>query len=62
VERLLPISSRLERVYFYHWDASTLRDTWDSALITPGGRARPALRVLQEHVTDGEIDPPSSSR
>ena len=28
--------------------------------ITPGGRARPALRVLQDHVTDGEIEPPSS--
>jgi hypothetical protein len=57
VDRLLPISSRLDRVYFYHWDASTLRDTWDSAFITPGGRSRPALRVLQRHVSDGEIEP-----
>jgi hypothetical protein len=59
LDRLLPISIRLRRVYFYHWDASTLRDSWDSALITPGGRGRPALRVLQEHVRDGEIEPPS---
>jgi hypothetical protein len=59
VERLLPISRRLERVYFYHWDASTLRDSWDSALITPGGRSRPAMKVLQEHVADGEIPSPS---
>jgi hypothetical protein len=58
VERLLPISPRLARVYFYHWDASTLRDTWDSAFVTPGGRSRPALRVLQEYVSDGEIEPP----
>jgi hypothetical protein len=57
VEKLLPMSSRLDRVYFYHWDASTLRDTWDSAFVTPGGRSRPALRVLQDHVSDGEIDP-----
>jgi hypothetical protein len=59
LDRLLPISIRLRRVYLYHWDASTLRDSWDSALITPGGRGRPALRVLQQHVRDGEIDVPS---
>jgi hypothetical protein len=58
LEKLLPMSTRLRRVYFYHWNASTLRDTWDSALITPGGRGRPALRILQEHVVAGEIAPP----
>jgi hypothetical protein len=58
IERLLPISSRLDRVYLYHWNASTMRDSWDSALITPGGRPRPALRVLQDHVSDGELTPP----
>jgi hypothetical protein len=58
LEKLLPISTRLQRVYFYHWNASTLRDSWDSALITPGGRGRPALKVLQEHVTAGEITAP----
>jgi hypothetical protein len=57
LNELLPISSRLRRVYVYHWDASTLRDTWDSALITPGGRGRPALKVLQDHVSDGEFEP-----
>jgi hypothetical protein len=46
IEELLPISVRLRRVYVYHWNASTLRDSWDSALITPGGRGRPALRIL----------------
>ena len=55
IDELLPINRRLRRVYLYHWNASTLRDSWDSALITPGGRARPALHVLQEHVVDGEI-------
>jgi hypothetical protein len=59
VERLLPLSIRLRRVYIYHWDASTLRDSWDSALITPGGRGRPALRVLQDRVIDGRIETPS---
>jgi hypothetical protein len=58
VEKLLPISTRLQRVYFYHWNASTLQDSWDSALITPGGRGRPALRILQDHVVAGEITVP----
>jgi len=61
-QRLLPISRRLERVYLYHWNASTMRDTWDSALITPGGRARPAMRVLEDHVADGEIATPARRR
>jgi hypothetical protein len=58
IDELLPISSRLKRVYLYHWNASTLRDSWDSALITPGGRERPAFRVLREHVVGGAIAEP----
>jgi hypothetical protein len=60
LEKLLPISVRLRRVYLYHWNASTTRDSWDSALITPGGRARPALEVLQDRVADGQVTPPAS--
>jgi hypothetical protein len=62
VERLLPISRRLTRVYLYQWNASTLRDTWDSALVTPGGRSRPAMKVVQAHVVDGEITLPRRHR
>ena len=62
----VPISPRLTRVYIYAWNASTLRDSWDSALITPGGRGRPALRILQDRVKDGLIDvrgpPPDVTR
>jgi hypothetical protein len=36
----------IARVYIYHWNSSSRRDTWDSALIAPGGRERTALRVL----------------
>lgn len=56
LDDLLPLSRRLTRVYIYAWNASTMRDTWDSALITPGGRGRPALKVLQGRVSDGEIE------
>ena len=36
----------ITRVYIYHWNSSSRRDTWDSALIAPGGRERSALHVL----------------
>ena len=62
LDELLPISPRLRRVYIYAWNASTLRDTWDSALITPGGRGRPALKILQDRVKDGQIDVPVRRR
>jgi hypothetical protein len=56
-DRLVPLSSRVERVYLYHWNASSLYDTWDSALVGPDGRSRPAMRVLQR-VLDFGIRPP----
>ena len=41
------ISRRITRVYIYHWNASTNRDSWDSALIDPAGRTRPAYAALE---------------
>ena len=43
---LVQRNPQITRVYLYHWDSSSRRDTWDSALIAPGGRERSALRVL----------------
>ena len=54
-DRLVPLSPRIRRVYIYQWNASSIRDTWDSGLITPGGRPRPALRVLEDRVLDGVL-------
>ena len=45
-DELLPTNRRLTRVYLYHWNSSSPQDTWDSALIAPDGRRRPAFRVL----------------
>lgn len=52
-DRLVPLSSRIQRVYLYHWNASSGSDTWDSALVNPRGKARPALKVV-ERVVAGE--------
>jgi hypothetical protein len=44
--RLVPLSRRATRVYIYQWNAGPPPATWDSGLIGPTGRARPAFRVL----------------
>jgi hypothetical protein len=43
-------SSRIKRVYLYHWDADKRFYTWDSAFVAANGRARPALHVLRREV------------
>ena len=48
--RLVPLSPRITRVYLYHWDRTDTADNWDSALLTPAGRPRPAFAVLQREV------------
>jgi hypothetical protein len=43
-------SSRIKRVYLYHWDADKRFYTWDSAFVAANGRARPALDVLRREL------------
>jgi len=45
--RLVPLSRRVTRVYIYHWNADATPNNWDSALIGPTGRVRPAFRVVE---------------
>jgi hypothetical protein len=45
--RLVPLSRRVTRVYIYHWNANAAPNNWDSALIGPTGRVRPAFRVVE---------------
>jgi hypothetical protein len=46
-DRLARVDRRITRVYAYHWDAETNRDTWDSAFIGPDDKARPSLAVFE---------------
>ena len=55
--RLVALSPRIQRVYYYHWRIRTTlaqarrhpgRVTWDSGLIRPNCMPRPALRVLAD--------------
>lgn len=49
-DKLVPLSPRISRVYLYHWNSSTARDSWDSAFIDHKGRARPSLTVLRNRL------------
>lgn len=46
LERLVPQTRRIRRLYLYHWQVDDLQGTWDSGLITPAGNERPAYDVL----------------
>jgi hypothetical protein len=48
---LVPLSRRITRVYLYHWNSYPGPATWDSALIGPTGKPRPAFRVLERELT-----------
>jgi hypothetical protein len=48
-QRLTRLSPRVRRVYLYQWTPPP-NTTWDSALIAPNGRPRPAYRVLLDHL------------
>jgi hypothetical protein len=52
-DEIVPRNPQITRVYIYHWNSSSPKDTWDSALITPGGRERSALYVLRRVLRDG---------
>jgi hypothetical protein len=49
--RLVPMSSRIKRVYLYHWMPNLGPDpTWDSALLDRRGRPRPAYEIVRKQV------------
>jgi hypothetical protein len=50
-EKLIPLSPRIARVYLYQWGAGTgPSEPWDSGLIGPRGRPRPAFWVLVQEL------------
>ena len=51
VFKLARLSPRVKRVYFYNWTAPTeARPRWDSALIGPNGKPRPAYTVIRREL------------
>jgi hypothetical protein len=51
VFRLAMLSPRVRRIYFYHWQPSRVPlPSWDSALVDPRGKPRPAYTVLKSFI------------
>lgn len=49
-DKIARLSPRIERMYLYHWNASTRNDSWDSAFIGPDGTERPSLALLRKQL------------
>ena len=60
-DRIVPLNPRVRRVYIYHWNSVSAKDTWDSGLISPGGNERSALYVLSRVLRFG-LRPLASTR
>lgn len=38
---------RIPFIFYYHWDSSSNKDTWDSAFISSDGKPRPSFNILK---------------
>ena len=56
-QKLIPLSSRITRVYIYNWNSPAKRQTWDSAFFNPHGQARPAYSVFVREMA--KLNPPT---
>lgn len=52
-DRILKRNRQIRRVYYYHWNAGPPSTTWDSGLITYGGRERGSFWVLRRVLRSG---------
>jgi hypothetical protein len=51
------LSSRIQRIYLYEWDAKTKHDSWDTALISYTGAPRESYMVLAKTLYSRGIKP-----
>jgi hypothetical protein len=51
----VPLSSRIKRVYLYHWSPAKTPVTWDSALLDKRGKPRPAWRVVRRVLAEAAV-------
>lgn len=56
LKQIVPLDPvRIQRVYLYSWSTAPSEENWDSGIIGPDGKARPALRVVRCFL--GDCDP-----
>jgi hypothetical protein len=57
LDRIAALSPRIQRIYFYEWDARTRHDSWDSALISYTGKPRAGYDVVADALYSWGIKP-----
>ena len=60
-DRMLTLSPRITKVYLYHWNSSSLTDTWDSALIGPDGKPRGGLTIVESRLKKNNGNRPGNA-
>lgn len=55
LDKLAPLSERIQRVYLYHWNQEGEQQAWDSGLVRADGSPRPAYFSLKRRVEDGKL-------
>jgi hypothetical protein len=50
--RLARLSPRIKRVYIYQWNGTGPKSNWDSGLIAPNGKVRPAYDVFVRQLAE----------
>jgi hypothetical protein len=59
---LARLSPRIQRIYLYHWTAPSRFTTWDSAIMDPRMRPRPAYRALRTWLVNARRSGLASAR
>ncbi len=58
LKQIVPLDrERIRRVYLYSWSTAPNERNWDSGIIGPDGKARPALRVVRCFLGDCNAKP-----
>ena len=57
IQRIGALSPRIQRVYFYEWDARTGTDNWDTALISATGATRESYVIVARTLYSWGIRP-----
>ena len=57
IQRIGALSPRIQRIYFYEWDARTPHDNWDTAIVASNGAPRESYVIIARTLLSWGIRP-----
>jgi hypothetical protein len=57
IQKVGALSPRIQRIYFYEWDARTARDNWDTAIISSTGATRESYVIIAKTLLGWGVRP-----